>query len=115
MCAYWFGSLRKASFNGMLANALISLAPRKRPRLCAPSGSLLVTGSPPLSVRRTARRTCRHATRSASRLYNGNDPHREENVTNVPDAILYCGLFTTLLVAALKRNCLRDRSNSQAT
>src|SRR5713101_2473196 len=33
---------------------------------------------------------------------------------NAPDTILYCGLFTTLLVAAPKRNRLRDRSNSQA-
>jgi hypothetical protein len=34
---------------------------------------------------------------------------------NAPDTISYCGLFTTLLVAAPKRNCLRDRSNSQVT
>jgi hypothetical protein len=34
---------------------------------------------------------------------------------NAPDTISYCGLFTTLLVAALKQNCFRDRTNSQAT
>jgi hypothetical protein len=44
--------------------------------------------------------------RSAGRAYNGNDPHREQNVANVPDAILHCRLFTTVLAAALNRNGL---------
>ena len=38
-----------------------------------------------------------------------------DSTTNASDTILYCGLFTTLLVAAPKQNCLGDRSNSQTT
>ena len=34
---------------------------------------------------------------------------------NAPDTILDCGLFTTLLVAAVKRNCLGNRRNIQVT
>jgi len=30
------------------------------------------------------------------------------------DTILYCGLFATRLIAALKRNCPRKRNNLQA-
>jgi hypothetical protein len=44
--------------------------------------------------------------RSAGRAYNGNDPHREQNVTNVSDTILHRRLAITLLVAALNRNGL---------
>jgi len=43
------------------------------------------------------------------------DENRGEDVMNASDTILYCGLFATRLVAALKQNRLRKRSNSQAT
>jgi hypothetical protein len=95
---------------GLQSRPLTSTSPfldlgfrRKRPRFCAPSGSLLVTGSPPLGVRRSARRTCSACDPPAGRRPNDNNQHRGENVMNAPDTILYRGLFTTPLVAALRR------------
>jgi Bacterial regulatory helix-turn-helix protein, lysR family len=68
-----------------------------------PSRSLPVTGSPPLGVRRSARRTCSACNPLEGRRTNDNNEHRGENVMNAPDTILYRGLFTTPLVAALRR------------